>query len=42
MKEENKEKEYTEGDRKQKTKIHLEGKVEKLCSRYIEELKALL
>ncbi|CAG8768728.1 168_t:CDS:2, partial [Gigaspora rosea] len=38
----NKEKEYTEGDRKKKTKIYLEGKVEKLCSRYIEELKASL
>ncbi|CAG8693282.1 12628_t:CDS:2, partial [Gigaspora rosea] len=41
-KEKNKEKEYTEGDRKKKTKIYLERKVEKLCSRYIEELKASL
>ncbi|CAG8674455.1 518_t:CDS:2, partial [Gigaspora rosea] len=41
-KEKNKEKRYTEGERKKKTKIYLKGKVEKLCSRYIEELKASL
>ncbi|RIB13593.1 hypothetical protein C2G38_2197424 [Gigaspora rosea] len=38
-KEKNKAKQYTESDRKKKTKIHLVEKIEKLCSKYIEELK---
>ncbi|CAG8569071.1 25229_t:CDS:2 [Gigaspora rosea] len=42
IKEKNKVKEYTEGDRKKKAKIQLVEKVENLCSKYIEELKASL